>query len=83
MAATKRNASHIQSVRDKIRTTQLINRLQDHALGGCEMTKTQVSAAVALIRKTVPDLSVQQLTGEDGGPVQIQQVERRIVDPKH
>ena len=34
----------------------LKNRLQDHALGRCEMTLSQVNAASAVLRKTLPDL---------------------------
>ncbi len=57
MAATKRNAMLIEEAREKIRTTQLINRLQNHALGEVEMTATQVKATETLLRKTLPDLS--------------------------
>jgi hypothetical protein len=34
----------------------LINRLQDHVFGRCEMTPTQVKAASAVLSKTLPDL---------------------------
>ena len=57
-------------VRDKIRASQLINRLQDHVLGDVDLAPTQVSAALGLLKKCVPDLSVQQLTGDEGGPVE-------------
>lgn len=83
MAATKRNPMRIAEVREKIQTTQLINRLQDHILNDLDMSKSQVSAALGLLRKTLPDLSVQQLTGKDDGPIQLTTVERRIVDPKN
>jgi hypothetical protein len=42
--------------RERIRTRMLIYRLQDHALGRCEMTLSQVNAASAVLRKTLPDL---------------------------
>lgn len=83
MAATKRNPMRIAEVREKIQTSQLINRLQAHILNDVEMSKSQVSAALGLLRKTLPDLSVQQLTGKDDGPIQLTTVERRIVDPKN
>ena len=35
---------------------QLINALQEHALGKNKMTATQVSAAIALLKKVLPDL---------------------------
>lgn len=67
MARTKRNAMLIEEARTKIRTTQLINRLQNHALGTLEppMDMTQIRATEALLRKAVPDLSA--VTMEVGG----------------
>jgi hypothetical protein len=44
-------------VREKIKTSQLINRLQDHALTGKELSSSQIKAIEVLIRKTLPDLS--------------------------
>lgn len=70
MAAPKRNAMLIAEARQKIRTTQLINRLQNHALGDAEMSATQIKATEILLRKAVPDLQSVQLSGDaDGGPV--------------
>jgi hypothetical protein len=70
MAARLRRP-HQQEVRDKIRASQLVNRLESHVLSGVEMSQTQVSAALGLLRKCVPDLQVLAHTGEDGGPVEI------------
>jgi hypothetical protein len=47
----------------------LVNRLQNHALGKCDMTRTQVTAVEILLRKCLPDLNRTELTGEGGGPV--------------
>lgn len=70
MAATKRNAMLIEEAREKIRTTQLINRLQDHALGKVDMSPTQVRAVEVLLKKRVPDLATTTIQGdEDGGAV--------------
>jgi len=70
MAATKRNAMLIEEARKKIQTTQLINRLQDHAHGKCEMSQTQVRAVEILLKKSVPDLSSVALSGDgEGGPI--------------
>jgi len=55
MAARLRQ-NHSEEVRAKIQTSQLINVLQDHVFNGTEIKKTQVSAAIALLRKTIPDL---------------------------
>lgn len=58
MAATKRNAMLIAEARDKIRTTQLINRLTNHALSEAPiMDASQVRAIEILLRKVLPDLA--------------------------
>jgi hypothetical protein len=44
-------------VRQRIQTSMIANRLTDHVLGKCEMSATQVSAALGLLRKTLPDMS--------------------------
>jgi hypothetical protein len=48
--------THQDDVRAKIQTSQLINRLTDHALGTIELSPTQVRAIEILIKKTLPDL---------------------------
>ena len=55
MAARKRRHLALKT-RERIRTSMLKNRLQDHALGRCEMTLSQVKAASIVLRKTLPDL---------------------------
>jgi len=59
--AARLNARHSEMVREKIRASQLVNRLEDHVLGEVDMSPTQVSAALGLLRKCVPDLSAQQV----------------------
>lgn len=51
-------------VRERIRTSMIVNRLEDHIDGKVEMSATQVSAALGLLRKTVPDLSATEFSGE-------------------
>jgi hypothetical protein len=55
--ATRLRTTHQDQVREKIKTSQLINRLQDHALSGKDLSVTQIKAIEVLIRKTLPDLS--------------------------
>jgi hypothetical protein len=62
--------THQDDVRAKIQTSQLVNRLTDHALGKIELSPTQVRAIEVLIKKTLPDLATMQLTGPNGGPVE-------------
>lgn len=64
MAAPRRNAMNIAEAREKIRTTQLINRLSDHALGKIDMSPTQVQATSILLKKTLPDLEAVEHSGE-------------------
>jgi hypothetical protein len=42
--------------REGIDVPSLVKALQRHALGKEEMTSTQVSAAIALLKKVLPDL---------------------------
>ena len=56
---------HQDDVRAKIQTSQLINRLTDHALGVVELSATQVRAIEVLIRKTLPDLQAVSLAPTD------------------
>jgi hypothetical protein len=63
---------HLESVRERIQTTQIVKRLNAFALGDkddqtgkpVEMTPTQVKAAVALLKKTVPDLTQIEMTAD-------------------
>lgn len=57
MAARTRKIKHDEFTKDKIRTSQLINRLSNHALGKVELSTTQVRAIEILLRKTLPDLA--------------------------
>lgn len=83
MAATKRNAMLIEEARTKIQTTQLINRLQNHALGEIEMSATQVRAVEVLLKKSVPDISNITLQGDDDNPIKVvNRIERVIVHAK-
>lgn len=64
MAARKRKIRHDDETRAKIQTSQLINRLTDHVFGKVELSATQVRAAETLLRKTLPDLTATELTGD-------------------
>ena len=46
-----------KSVRDKIKTSMLVNALNEHALGNKNMVATQIRAAEILLKKVIPDLS--------------------------
>lgn len=57
MAARTNKVRHDENTRLKIKTSQLINRLSDHAFGKVDLAPTQVRAIEVLLKKTIPDLS--------------------------
>ena len=56
MAARTRRTSLNDSWKEKIKMTQIINRIQDCAMGDIEMTPVQMKAAEILLKKMIPDL---------------------------
>lgn len=81
MAARLRK-SHQEDVRTKIKVSQLLNVLQDHALGTLgDLPASRVKAIEILLRKTLPDLS-QQGIELSGGAELIHKVVYEIVDPQ-
>lgn len=63
--AERMRKTHQDDVRAKIQTSQLVNRLTDHALGNVELSQSQVRAIEILIRKTLPDLQAVSLAPAD------------------
>lgn len=65
--------------RDKIKNSNILSCLIEHVVGNREMTSTQVTAGLGLLKKVMPDMETLKLegSGENGEIVQI--VERRIV----
>ena len=72
MAARLRKV-HQDDVRAKIQTSQLVNRLTDHALGqnNVKLEASQVRAIEVLLKKTIPDLASIELTGDAENPVEV------------
>jgi hypothetical protein len=50
--------------REKIKTSQLLNRLQNNALGTLELNSVQQRSIEILLRKVLPDLSQVEQTGD-------------------
>ena len=72
MAARKQNW-HTEETRQKIQTSQLLNRLNSHAVGELELSGTQLKAIEILLRKSLPDLSSIALTDADHtGPAKLE-----------
>jgi len=56
--------------REKIKSTLIVKRLQDHILAAEDiMSVSQVNAARVLLNKVLPDLKQIELSGEVGMPV--------------
>lgn len=74
--AARLRLKHQDEVRAKIQTSQLINRLQDHTAGKCNMSQTQVRAAEILLKKAMPDLSAVDATvaGDPDQPITVRYV---------
>jgi hypothetical protein len=53
----RRAAGKKADARETINVTALIDALEQHVLGNKEMTSTQVSAALALLKKILPDMA--------------------------
>lgn len=49
-----------ESVRERIQTSMLINRLNSFVNGNVEMNSAQVTAALGLLRKVLPDLQASE-----------------------
>lgn len=56
-APKKKAAPKTRAARAQINAPALIAALESHVLGVQEMSATQVSAALALLKKTMPDVS--------------------------
>lgn len=67
-------------VRQRIRVSMLVNRLQNHAFGKEEITDSQRKAIEILLKKTLPDLANVEMThtGPGGGPVMISSTDAEL-----
>lgn len=53
--------------RAKIQKSNILNALIEHAEGRREMSATQVTAGLGLLKKALPDLATVTLQGDEGG----------------
>jgi hypothetical protein len=65
----KLNPRHQQLIRDKINAGLLVERLTECALGQLELTSQQMKAIEILLKKSVPDLSAVEMTGDADAPI--------------
>lgn len=77
--AARLNGAHQADIRAKIKTSQLVNRLQDFALEGkdpktgnpMEIDPARLKAIEILLRKSLPDLSAVTISGDAEQPLTI------------
>ena len=65
---------------ERIQATQIINRVNDCALGKIKMDSTELTAAKMCMAKVVPDLKQTEMKVE--AHVMVEEIKRCIVDPK-
>ena len=64
MAARTLKPRHQDDIRAKIQASSIINRLRAGFDGEVELTPTQVSIGMCLLKKVLPDLSAVDISGE-------------------
>ena len=65
------NKLHQDDVRKKIQVSQLLNVLQNHALGTTEdLSPTRMKAIEILLRKSMPDMASVTISGDADQPLQ-------------
>lgn len=69
--AAKKGPSYTMSHthRDKIKNSNILNALVEHAEGNREMTSTQVTAGIALLKKVLPDMQSQSFVDGEGNDI--------------
>ena len=64
------NKLHQEDVRKKIQVSQLLNVLQNHALGETEeLSPTRMKAIEILLRKSMPDMASVTISGDQDQPL--------------
>ena len=62
---------HQEDVRKNIQVSQLLNVLQNHALGETEeLSPTRMKAIEILLRKSMPDMASVTISGDSDQPLQ-------------
>ena len=77
--AERKQLWHPDEVKKKIQTSQLINRLTQHALSeaGPILDASQVNAIKILLGKVLPDVKAVELSGPNGGAIEVTTKEQR------
>lgn len=73
-------ADRVKKARETIDVEKTVEALQACVAGTKILDKEQIAAAKILLGKVMPDLKAVELTGENGGAIKIQRIERTIVE---
>ncbi len=57
--------------RDKIQKSNILNALIEHAEGKREMSPSQVTAGLGLLKKALPDLNSVEISGDENNPLRV------------
>jgi len=79
--AIRKRLSHDDKTREKIQTSQLINRLTKFVNGDVELSPAQVRAIEVLLKKTLPDLQAISLEGTGENGALLHEIAWRVVSP--
>jgi hypothetical protein len=69
--AARLNPRHTEMVRQKIQASVLIDKLHKCVSGELDMNRNQLTAAIALLDRSVPKLQQIQHSGDENNPVKI------------
>lgn len=73
--------ARVNEMREKIKATLIVKKLEEHILDGKELSSSQVTAALGLLKKTIPDLSSVEHKGDADSPL-MHRLEYVVIDPK-
>jgi hypothetical protein len=65
----------------KIANSNILNVLIEHTEGRREMSQSQVTAGLGLLKKCMPDMTYTEHAGVDGEAI-VHEILMRVVDPK-
>jgi hypothetical protein len=75
MAARRRKVALTDDWKENVRAGMIMGRLTRHIEGEVEMTQTQINAAKIVLAKILPDLARSEVTGANGGPINVASVD--------
>ena len=66
------NPAAVERIRERIQADRIIKKLENHILDNEDMTSSQVTAALGLLKKRVPDLAAIELSGDADKPIALE-----------